>query len=199
MARIFHRIFFLLLVVFCHVAALADASGEVIWWLVDDLSNVAVDWYGEQTTADQIEKNGIRVTDARLRVEDANGTVGYLPLMGYDESNNLVTFPGETGIEVPGEYFADISSYADPAYSFAIELGNWDSTTDTWVDTLVQSETKSYDSLAAHRAPWDDKNLEPAYVTPWNPTPYAVPEPTSGMLVLIGLAALALRRRKRVD
>ena len=192
--RIFHRILFLLLAVFCHVAVLADGGGEVLWWLVDDpLSSVPVDYYGLITSAD-----AIGVTDARLSVMDSSGNVvGYLPLMGFDEDDQIISFTGETGIGVPGEYFADISDYADPAYSFAVELGQYSA--GDWVKTLVWSETKSYTELAAHRVPWDDENLKPAYVQPWNPNSYAVPEPCSGMLVLLGLAALALKRRKRSD
>lgn len=75
-------------------------------------------------------------------------------------------------------------------YSFAIELGAW-SGEDDWLLAAV-SATATYDQLAAFR------NFETGVQKQmaWNPGTYSAPEPTSGLLVLIGGALLALKRKR---
>lgn len=83
--------------------------------------------------------------------------------------------------------------------SFAIELGNWEN--GEWV-TLATSGTMSYsdltvtDSDGVHILQMRD-GIELDNFQPWAPTAYSVPEPSSGLLVLIGASLLALRRRRR--
>ena len=78
-------------------------------------------------------------------------------------------------------------------YSFAIELGAWSSNTDDakWLLAGV-SAIATYDQLAAFR------NVEIGVQSQmaWNPGAYAAPEPTSGLLLLIGGALLALKRKR---
>lgn len=83
--------------------------------------------------------------------------------------------------------------------SFAIELGNWEN--GEWV-TLATSGTMSYSDLTVTTSGdvhilqmVDNVNLNS--FQPWAPTAYAVPEPSSGLLALIGASLLALRRRRR--
>ena len=83
--------------------------------------------------------------------------------------------------------------------SFAIELGNWEN--GEWV-TLATSGTMSYSDLTVttsgdvHILQMAD-NVNLNSFQPWAPTAYNVPEPSSGLLVLIGASLLALRRRRR--
>ena len=80
--------------------------------------------------------------------------------------------------------------------SFAIELGNWEN--GEWV-TLATSGTMGYSDLAVtsvdgmHILQMRD-GIDVANFQPWAPTSYAVPEPTSGLLILIGAGLLSLRR-----
>lgn len=75
-------------------------------------------------------------------------------------------------------------------YSFAVELGAW-SGDDDWLLAAV-SATATYDQLAAFR------NVEIGVQSHmvWNPGAYSAPEPTSGLLLLIGGALLALKRKR---
>ena len=89
---------------------------------------------------------------------------------------------------------------SDPSQlSFAIELGNWEG--GEWV-TLATSGTMSYndltvtDSDGVHILQMRD-GIGLVNFQPWAPTAYSVPEPSSGLLVLIGASLLALRRRRR--
>ena len=60
----------------------------------------------------------------------------------------------------------------------------------------MESVAVGYDYLKAnlHIANWD--GIDPSYARPWTPTDFiVVPEPSGGLLILLGGALLALRRR----
>ena len=78
-------------------------------------------------------------------------------------------------------------------YSFAIELGSWtgDGEDADWILSAF-SGSATYAQLAQFRG----TEIRPQGEIPWNPGPYSVPEPTSGMLILIGGALLALKRKR---
>ena len=126
------------------------------------------------------------VTEARIRVA---GTDEYLMMAPVDGS-------ADSAMPVPTDWYASVvSPYASAEYSFAIELGNWDWQTGTWT-MIATSDAVSYTTLktAGHIAEWD--GTDPSAPAVWNPTSYVIPEPSGGMLMLVGLALLALRRRR---
>ena len=95
-----------------------------------------------------------------------------------------------------------IGDYAagTPEYNFIVEIGNvaWDESSGTasWVETIAKSESVSYTWLyeANHIGATFDLNPPPGKA--WTPTAFTeTPEPSSGLLLLIGGALLALRRR----
>ena len=79
--------------------------------------------------------------------------------------------------------------------SFYIELQNYDG--GNWT-AVGMSEIKTYEDLVTMNAIEGLGSVTHGYgVTPWDPAVNAVPEPSSGLLILVGGALLALRRRKR--
>ena len=94
---------------------------------------------------------------------------------------------------------ADIYTDAGPKGNFElgqliVKLGNFDQ--GEWVKTLASSEPVSFNFLSMHEhvGSWSDIASDLTGV--WKPSGYSVPEPSSGLLMLIGGALLALRRRK---
>ena len=81
--------------------------------------------------------------------------------------------------------------------SFAIELGTWDpdaSDPDAkWVLAAI-SETATYDQLHGYI----DSQVGIQTQLAWTGGAYAAPEPTSGLLMVIGFAFLGLKRKKVV-
>lgn len=166
----------------------ARADVEVLWWQVGDplddssLSDVAVTTFheGVKSAAD------LGVTEARIRVV---GTDEYLMMMPFDGIS-------DPAMPVPADWYASVvSPYASETYSFAIELGNWDWDNGTWT-MIATSEAVSYRDLktGGHIAAWD--GTDPAAPSVWQPASYVIPEPSGGMLMLMGFALLALRRRR---
>ena len=173
----------------------AYADTEVLWWQVG--SKVSDDTYTldgvNVTTFHEGVKSAaeLGVTEARIRVIGPN----------VEDPSYLMMAPvggdSDPAMPVPTDWYASVvAPYASADYSFAIELGNWDWNTGTWT-MIATSEVVSYSSLktAGHIAEWD--GINPSAPSVWQAATYTVPEPTSGLLLIVGGALLALRRRRR--
>lgn len=90
----------------------------------------------------------------------------------------------------------NLSQLGDPtAYSFYIELVNWDEA--LGAHTVVGMSTQqTYAQLASGGYIDTGLSLSPAAANIWHGTAYMIPEPTGGMLVLMGLALAALGRKQ---
>ena len=195
------------------MAGTLSAEECVLYWMVDDTVEVR---QGDGTTmgiseyvsslvpsgsSDTMPAARIRVTGGGL-TEDT-----FLPLYCPDGTIESGEFgvdledngSGHWGAGVPTGLQSPVGEYAagSPEYSFIIELGNvtWDGQSLSWVTTAASAAT-AYSSLGDSIG--TDFDLNPQTITIWKPTSYtAIPEPSSGLLALIGGALLALRRRGR--
>lgn len=170
----------------------ARGEGNILWWLVEPDDTVE-DWYGSESSV-----AGIGASAFRLRV-DGGQEPTYLDFQVRLPTGDMYTMNGEVGSPLPMDSFANVAAYVSDAYSsaeytFSVELGNI--ANGEWVKTLVSSAPVSYNWLKSekHIGSWDDINAD--LTNPWKPSSYSVPEPSSGLLMLIGGALLALRRRK---
>ena len=194
MKKFFERAFLVASMLVASLSCEAADGGEVLWWMIgDNYSSIE----GTATDGTTMTAGELKVTDARVRYEGTDGSKGYLKLYGLDEGGNVYSLDGVAGVGLPAEYFADLSGLSGTSYSFVLELGNWDN--GNWVHTSMESQAASYESLVAnkHISQWHE--TAPTYGTPWAPTTgyKVVPEPSSGLMLLVGGAFLMLRRRKR--
>ena len=189
----FKSILFSLLTLTAAVCRAAD-GGELLYWMVMSTDSITgTDREGAVFTAAELGVNG-----ARVRYEGEDGSSGYLPIIGVYSNGGNTTFDGVSGALIPGMYYASLGSCADNAYSFVLELGNWSN--GAWTGTSMESDAQRYDTLKndLHIAKWQEDRV-PSYAQAWMPSSFTVvPEPNSAILVLLGGAILALRRRPKV-
>ena len=178
----------------------ARAEDTLIYFrIVDDFSIVYFD--GTETAWDTSYRSaeGYAIDSARV-VATGGGLADETPLiLGYISGNTVVS-SGADEIALdetppPQTMFAFITDYASAEYSFAIELGSYDS--GAW--TTLASASLTYQQLEAGDGPNGSyiTTYDATLPTPqgtWAPQAYNVPEPSSGLLVLIGAGLLALRR-----
>jgi hypothetical protein len=171
----------------------AAGGGEVLWWMIgENYGSITGTTEDGKTTMTAAQ---LGVTDARIGYEDASGNRTYLTLYGIDDQGTVHALEGAAGVGLPAEYFADLSGISDLGYSFVLELGHWEQDSG-WVATSMEASA-TYQELVAgkHISNWD--NTAPTYGTPWTPSNFSVvPEPSSGLMVLVGTALLMLRRKR---
>lgn len=88
-----------------------------------------------------------------------------------------------------GVAFTDLDGYASAGYLFYVELLNS-------AERIAKSDTVSYNVLLSSCAISSAMRSMPTPYQFSNFSSLAVPEPTSGLLMLIGLAGLALKRKR---
>ena len=192
-------------------AGVASAGDDVLYWMVDSSATVEKD--GVTTSVSSFFDNYAAPEGsafaARVRVTGGDIQDGqdvfldlYIPGSGLDEGGGAwgVEFSdagGYWGAGVPTGNQSPSGDYSagTPEYSFIVELGNIDSN-DNWT-TVATSAAATYSSLGNYIHQTFDIN--PGQIAVWAPTAFSVPvpEPSSGLLTLIGFAFLALRRKRK--
>ena len=86
--------------------------------------------------------------------------------------------------------YVDISEYANSAYSFALELYSIGDPS----EMIRTSDLISFTDMSGFGAVYE--NMATTGIKPYNFAVRPTPEPTSGLLVLLGIGALALRRKE---
>ena len=178
------------------VCSVFATEPEVLWWRVDESDTV--DWYGSEISAYDLASMKGGELYARVSVRDATGAhVNYLNLYTFDENAQVIPSGGQKTQQLgvpPVNSFADLTGYSGAEWSFAVELGN--TVDDKWMAYVV-SEVRSYASLGRHITDWKP-GMDSVHQIEWVPKSFVVPEPCSGLLLLVGGGLLALRRRRNV-
>lgn len=186
----------------------ASAEDDVLYWMIDDSATVTKT-DGTEVGVSEFLSNPVEGSAfaARVRVTGGNIQEGqdvfldlYIPNYGIDTGNGDIgvlfsNAGGYWGAGVPTGNQSPIGAYAagSPEYSFIVELGNIDSS-DNWTTVATGAATR-YSSLGDYiHATFD---INPGQFAAWTPDQFtAVPEPSGGLLTLMGVALLALRRRR---
>ena len=190
-------------------AGVASAGDDVLYWMVDNSATVEKDGVTTSITSffDNYGAPEGSAFAARVRVTGGDIQDGqdvfldlYIPGSGVDEGGGAwgVEFSDAGGYWGAGVPTGNQSPSGDfsagtPEYSFIVELGNIDAS-DNWT-TVATSASATYSSLGDYIHETFDIN--PGQIAVWTPTTFTapVPEPSSGLLMAVGLALLALRRK----
>ncbi|MBR0504379.1 MAG: PEP-CTERM sorting domain-containing protein [Kiritimatiellae bacterium] len=195
----------------------AHAEDYLLYWQVLDtatVEGVAINEYVSTyaQTYNNFDEGGHsgKIAGARTVFFDANGNGPSLMNIyqyiegSWRDTGFTDTFINDkdtptTVVGTGGGMYSHFTASDPNELSFAIELGNWEN--GEWV-ALATSGTMSYSSMTVTSQDGmhilqmaDDITL--ANFQPWSPNAYNVPEPSSGLLMLIGASLLALRRRRR--
>ena len=183
-------------------AVQAQASDYLLYWQVDDTA--AITWFdGTElgTVSDYTNRDGQQINMARaVSTTAADGMYTYYMDIGVTSDTMEPTGDGAGTGPMLSYIGAFDSSTSLAGLSFAIELGNW--ANGQWT-TLATTGMISYNDLTVQSAAEGGTyvlTVDQGYNLPnfmaWSPQSYNVPEPSSGLLVLIGASLLALRRRR---
>lgn len=191
-----------LAILVCMLAFASFGVDEVLYWMVDDAAQVH---YHDGSLAPILElvPDAIDTTlAARVRVVGGNllddtftdiyiGDGERWPGDGGIDFDNVGGYWGvgnPTGIQAP------ITSFSSVEYSFMIELGNYDWNNDSWT-TVASSRPANYSSLSQYI--YTTFDINPPTTGIWNPRDFYVPipEPNSGLLILVGFGILCLKRK----
>ena len=156
------------------------ANADLLYWMVESPTE---SWTAPDTPVYFTYATVSTVEGGRLHAYDSGGDTGAGALLALDRDgeNNLGTMTGAA-------YFGSFE-YA-PSLNFLVELWNAEGERVGW---------QSYRASSIADSIWkDDGNSVPSSGAAVLKVTDVVPEPTSGMLVLLGLAGLALRRRRAV-
>jgi hypothetical protein len=183
-------------------AVQAQASDYLLYWQVDDTA--AITWFdGTElgTVSDYTNRDGQQINMARaVSTGSPDGMYTYYMDIGVTSDTMEPTGDGAGTGPMLSYIGAFDSSTSLAGWSFAIELGNW--ANGQWT-TLATTGMISYNDLTVQSAAEGGAYIltaDQGYNLPnfiaWTPQSYMVPEPSSGLLVLIGASLLALRRRR---
>ena len=208
------------------MTGLASHADEVLYWMLDnptitDWYNTQYQLADRMTTVkgqsiEYARVAAIKTTDAAAYAEsrlsgDFTGDIVYLDLYFPDEQGTWVVDPtlvprnDSAIVETDGGHKGSMESHAMAAmltqldaseiasYSFAVELGTWssDDADANWILAAI-SGTETYAKLTDYIG----QQLTHPDAEIWKPDAFAAPEPTSGLLTLMGLAFLGLKRKK---
>lgn len=185
-------------------ALLQAAEESVLWWMFDETTDIYDVSGATSCKINELvgrgDAEGQRVNGIRVAAYNGDALLGYLALADA-ESTDMAYYPMPTtdfdaGMVSwnAGPTYARLAPYAsDPSTTFMIELGNWDATRapgDEWL-VLAHSNAATREYL---RAFIDVSDFEMHTTLEWTGGVYSVPEPSGGLLLLLGGALLSLRR-----
>ena len=185
----------LILIVCAAMAFAALADDSYLYWMVnDDANGITLD--GEKYTYGSLTVKVVAYDSSTWRPNQTPDNGGkLLNLYWQDENGRLVSDGNAVTIDgkVNPSYYAGIAStMIGPNWSYFIELYNDQGFVGRSSEGIDYASVQSGQYLMG-------SDLHPGEL--WNVSAFTAtpaPEPNSALLMLIGCAALALRRRKQI-
>ena len=190
-------------ILFLSIAAAAMClKADVMYWQVGNTSAYAGPWDAARVG---FNYNGVfqgylyltPASDPDFTTKDTS-VLGALYVSGERGDGAYAFLPSEGGTYDSGNF--NTTSYDNTAYTYFIELATYDSTSGNYT-AVAQSAPKTWAETgvtAINPTQLSELiNTNQLQARLWTGGSYtAVPEPTSSLMLLVGLSMLALRRRR---
>lgn len=196
----------ILLVLAC--AARGDQDNVLLWWFEDPVIKEVGggDIHAGALRGRGGDAQGKEVNALRISATDNEGHKVYLNLASQPVDDTAavtwqswMSLPDVGGNFWAGPGYADLAGLklSETGLMFAIELGNYTQTDDgfNWIVLAGSAGSTLQDLIAGGHIISSELSVQGSI--DWEAAGYSVPEPSSGLLVLIGGALLALRRRRK--
>lgn len=178
----------------------ADSDDEsVLLWLLDDPMIQEVNGGPNVQLHDLVGRGEAEGKTANaVRVMALTGdTPTQLAVKTYEAADwsTYLALPDVEGGYCAGPAYANLAGFdisSNPTLSFVIEIGNYDGT--DWL-TLAVSAAANVSELIEDWESIRSTQLSQYGLIEWTGGTYVVPEPASGLLLLIGGALMALKRK----
>ena len=170
---------------FVAVAAVVAAKADVLYW---------------QLAADSISGD---YSGNNMRLVATDTTTGDTTYLDYVFDGTTVAGSGTTGINVTtgitlASDLAALGTSSYTGYNFFIEIGTYSSSSYDTPDASAWTRSGISEAIASATSYIDTGSIIPNVAIYTAPSgAITVPEPASGVMLLIGGALLALRRRSR--
>lgn len=172
-------------------AAWAENSADVLVWYLDteeDMGNTGVEFDTIKFWA--VDANNTKVDLAERTYTGPQYLLAESPAAG---SGDTITLPsGDAPTTIYGSYYTNLSGY-DTGYSFYMELYLGSQSVERMFQPVSWNDFQQH--MVASSGLANDLNLL-SEAGAYNFASKMVPEPTSGLLLLMGGALIALRRRR---
>lgn len=158
------------------------AEDRYLWWFVTDETATHNNGWPTEWTGARIVAKQDNQADVYLNLYNASG----------DASGTWLTNIGDDG-STKGSYWASLSGVDASGWTYFLEVYNSDN---GW--NGMSASGLSHDEASQYIVMNVGGTEIPGSIFDFGTTPYtAVPEPNSAMLLLLGLSALALRRKQK--
>ena len=196
--------------------------GDALYWMVDDTTEIDNGGSGSlySFVVSYMSDDDYNWPAMRVKFIDSSGTAQYPDLylkLDSDMNNPGIREPGDFGVYV-GDNGSGYWGCGQPVGNqsildglagevlFQMELGQIYSLDDTYENlvwtAVAWSEYYTLDELDTLKHIYQSFDISPSDTNPWNPKlftiapPFPSPEPSTSILILLGVATLVLRRRR---
>lgn len=179
----------LLLAFACATAAFCSQAAYLMWQIGTD--TVAADTYLSENLNQADLAAGNYYAQVKVGTKDAD--LKSYTAVNRDDVETSWGLVGGTAATGDNRYqTVDLGTMTGDGYSYYIEIAKY---VDGNYEGVARSQTMTYAELVNNNFVGTDLDI-PNLATWQGAGPYTVPEPTSALMVMIGLACLGLKRRK---
>lgn len=181
-----------LLLGFAFVLASTAANAAYLYWQIDtsqfetrEINSATTYWF-----------NGHQISAVRIANATDHGYVGEEDFVSFADPLTAASVPIGTAVQYSGGDVLVAAVAESGSYSYYVEIVGYDSAVYGEGTGVIGVSSEYLTYADSHGKIVDTLDTIASVPTAWTGGTYAAPEPTSGLLLLVGASLLALKRRK---